>query len=194
MCGSDNFPALDDSNASAVVESPDGCWLVVGTRGHGLGVYGVKEHAWKYFVNSQNGLPSDRINDLATIQEASPEDRIVFWAATDKGLCGGLVGSDGQFAPRWTFTRRTGLVGDNVVRLVVNGSYLWYYTERRGLGRIQIDAIGAPASATAHQVLVTERRLPGLTDNTFRLAASSPVGPTTWFISEIAKDLCGPLS
>lgn len=181
------FPGLDDATASATVESPDGRWLVVGTRGHGLGIYSEDVHAWKHLLTTKDGLPSDHINDLATMPAAVAGKEFVVWVATDKGLCGGQVATDGRFVPRWNFNRRTGLAGDNVVRLIVNGSHLWYYTREYGLGRIQLETAGAPASETAHQMLITERRLPGLTDSSFRLAASSPSGPTTWFISEITN-------
>lgn len=178
-----SFPGLDDTNASCVIESADQKRLVIGTRGFGLGIYHISRHSWTDRVTAKDGLPSDTINDLASV--SSGDSKGVVWVATDKGLCAGPLNEQGRFERKWTYEADSGLAGESIRRLLLRGSHLWYLTDGHGLGRLAIDAHGAPADDVAHELLVTERRLPGLNDRSLRLAKGSPAGPTTWFLAEI---------
>jgi len=179
------FPGLTDASASCVIATGDKQRLVIGTHGHGLGIYSIRDHAWTARLTVKDGLPSDNILDLASV--SAPQSDLVVWAATDKGLCAGPCSVRGQIKVRWVYSARTGLAGDSVRRIVIHGPYCWYLTSGGGLGRIGITTQGEPAGDFSHELLVTERRLPGLEDGSLRLAKGSPAGPTTWFIAEVGR-------
>lgn len=185
LVGMETFPGLQDRTASAVAASPDGRLLAVGTRGSGVGVYDVEAHAWRAVITQREGLPSDCVNDLVVAGLSPADPTPVLWVATDRGLAAGAFTTEAAYHPIWCGNRQNGLAGDEVVALATNGVFLWYNTGGNGLGRVTLGT-GAPGRAPVHELIVSERRLPGLTDNAFRLAAGVPAAGRAWFVAEIA--------
>lgn len=179
------FPGLTDSNATAVAATADRRHLVFGTRGFGVAVYQTETHSWQPAVTSRNGLPSDNVTDLVVADGAAGAE--VVWVATDRGLCAGPLDGASRLAVQWHWRTQDGLAGEQIDRLHLHDGYVWYLTHGGGLGRVALDATGGPRGSGAHQLLVSERQLPGLGDEHLQLAAGSPAGPTTWFSAAIGQ-------
>ena len=173
------FPGIDDKTAKCVISSADLSYLLIGTAGHGVGVYSVAEHSWKEHITAP-ALPSSNIRDLAT--SAQPGAQLAVWIATDKGLCGGWLRDGGKYEPQWKYSRAEGLAGDAIQKLVIGGGYLWYLTDNHGFGRIALDENGAPLPAVAPELLITERSVPGFADDGILFAKGSAAAPVTWFL------------
>jgi hypothetical protein len=178
-----DFPGVCDTNASCVVATADQSRLAIGTRGYGLGIYHVQYHSWTDRITTKNGLPSDRVQDVETIS-SNPEQSVV-WIATDRGLCGGWLDAAGRFSKQWLYTGEQDLAGPSVKHLVREHTNLWYVTDGGGLGRIRLLPDGAPWGRTAAEVVVTERRVPGLQDADLLLGRGSSVSRDTWFLADI---------
>ena len=50
------------------------------------------------------------------------------WVATEKGLCSGLLESNGCFQVQWKYGLAEGLAGESVRRIVLANRNLWYLT------------------------------------------------------------------
>ena len=186
------FEGLDDSSASSVAATDDGLRMMVGTRGFGVGIYDIGSHAWTHVIRKSDGLPSDHINDLASMGQVSGlGGQAYLYVATDKGLAWGRIDAAGRYSVSGHYDRASGLAGDNVVELVKHGGELWYRTEGRGMGRIFVEGDGVPLGngASPMEVLVTENRLPGLREEEIVKAVGSSIGPTTWFLANKESEL-----
>ncbi|MBI4606439.1 MAG: hypothetical protein HY721_31120 [Planctomycetes bacterium] len=178
-----SFPKLTDESAICVAETPSGEFLLVGTRGHGIGVYHVTEHSWRQPITVAHGLPSDTVHDIVAAPGRGAG--CILWAATDKGLCAGTL--DGaSFKRQWLFDASLSLAEDSVQSLSLQGKRLWYLSNAGGLGRIALDDAGAPATADAHELLVSVRKLAGLEDKDVLRAKGSTRGQSTWFFATVA--------
>ena len=77
--GAHGEPVSQDQLTSAAI-SEDGRWLVLGTRGQGVGVYDLRQHSWRVLQASDfASLPSLHIRHLRFWKDR-------FWVGTDAGL------------------------------------------------------------------------------------------------------------
>jgi len=181
------FPGLSDRTASSVGVTIDGGRLVVGTRGHGVGVYTIEDRSWSRILTEEDGLPSNTVHDLAVVSPPLDSEPSWLYVATDKGVAAGHVHPDGSFEPQRVLDSGSGLAGDDVRELEAAEGRIWYRTAGQGFGRFGISPSGAP-DGTPPEVLVTESRMPGLEDGMLRGAARSPAGPVTWFVAGIGEE------
>ena len=178
------FPGLSDQTASCAGSTSDGTRLIVGTRGHGIGVYTIAHHSWSHVLTEEQGLPSNTIHDLAVIDSPIETNPSWLYMATDRGIAGGHLSQDGLFDQKIVYTSENGIAGDDVRELQVKGQQIWYRTADSGFGRIGVAEDGTP-NGIAPEILITESRIHGLSDKLLRNPARSPAGPVTWFSASI---------
>ncbi len=176
------FTGIADTNASCVTSTFDGSRLIVGTRGFGLGIYDVPNHTWSGRLTTQDGLPSDVVNDVAVFHGTKGD---VLWVGTASGLCGGTLNPEGAFAKQWNYNLENGLAGQSVRRLLMDRSHLWYVTEGGGLGRVALTDQGSPNPESPSIALITERSIPGIKDSDLGWARGGHTSRDVWFTAKV---------